>query len=70
VGAAVEEGHRLGLERVFALTREPVFFTRLGFETVSRDTLPHKVWTDCVKCPFQENCDEVAMVRRLASSGA
>ena len=28
-------------------------------------TLPLKVWTDCVKCPKNENCDEIAMVLEL-----
>jgi amino-acid N-acetyltransferase len=65
VRAAVEEGRRLGLTRVFALTREQRFFERLGFAVVSRETLPHKVWTDCVRCPLQEHCDEIAVVFRL-----
>ena len=62
VGATLEEGRRLGLARVFALTREQTFFERLGFHVVPRESLPHKVWTDCVRCPLQENCDETAMV--------
>jgi amino-acid N-acetyltransferase len=65
VRAAVEEGRRLGLARVFALTREQHFFERLGFTVVPRETLPHKVWTDCVRCPLQEQCDEIAVVFRL-----
>jgi amino-acid N-acetyltransferase len=62
VAAAIEEARRLGLGRVFALTREQQFFEQLGFKLVPRESLPHKVWTDCVTCPLQENCDEVAMV--------
>jgi amino-acid N-acetyltransferase len=62
VAAAVNEGRRLGLQRVFALTREQRFFEDLGFRLVPRESLPHKVWTDCVTCPLQENCDEIAMV--------
>lgn len=65
VQAAVEEGRRLGLGRVFALTREQRFFERLGFAIVPKETLPHKVWTDCVRCPLQEHCDEIAVVLRL-----
>jgi amino-acid N-acetyltransferase len=67
--AAIEEGRRLGLERVFALTRERRFFEKLSFAQVPRETLPHKVWTDCVRCPLQENCDEIAMVIRLRPEG-
>ncbi|GMV97749.1 MAG: N-acetyltransferase [Phycisphaerae bacterium] len=65
VKAAVEEGRRLELERVFALTREQPFFEKLGFQVVPKETLPHKVWTDCVRCPLQEQCDEIAVVLRL-----
>ena len=62
VQAAVAEGRRLGLAKVFALTREQRFFERLGFQTVPRESLPHKVWTDCVRCPLQAKCDEIAVV--------
>jgi len=62
VEAACDQGRRLALDRVFALTREPNFFRRLGFHEVPKDTLPHKVWSDCVRCPHQEACDEVAMM--------
>jgi amino-acid N-acetyltransferase len=65
VHAAIDEGRRLGLTRIFALTREQTFFEKLGFRIVPRESLPHKVWTDCVKCPLQENCDEVATVYTL-----
>jgi amino-acid N-acetyltransferase len=67
VQAALEEARRLGLLRVFALTREQLFFEKLGFVVVPRETLPHKVWTDCVRCPLQEHCDEIAMVMSLES---
>ncbi len=68
VQATIEEGRRLGLERIFALTRERRFFEKLRFAEVPRDSLPHKVWTDCVRCPLQENCDEIAMVLPLRST--
>jgi len=62
VQAALDEARRLKLTRVFALTREVKFFEKLAFRTVPRETLPHKVWTDCIQCPMQAQCDEVAMV--------
>lgn len=62
VGQAIKEAERLGIAKVFVLTREERFFQRIGFSTVSKSTLPHKVWTDCVRCPLQDNCDEIAMV--------
>ena len=66
VSAAIDEARRLKLTRVFALTREQRFFEKLGFHVVPRETLPHKVWTDCIQCPMQANCDEVAVVFDLA----
>ncbi|MBI4579297.1 MAG: N-acetyltransferase [Planctomycetes bacterium] len=69
VRATLDEARRLGLARVFALTRERPFFDKLGFRVVAKETLPHKVWTDCVRCPLQEHCDEIAMVLDLENSG-
>ena len=62
VRAVIDEGRRLGITRVFVLTREQAFFEQLGFRVVAKETLPHKVWTDCVGCPLRESCDEIAMV--------
>ena len=65
VNATLDEARRLGLARVFALTREQQFFEKLAFRVVPKESLPHKVWTDCVRCPLQEHCDEIAMVMDL-----
>ncbi len=68
VRAALDEARNLGLARLFALTRDQPFFEKNGFHEVPKDTLPHKVWTDCVRCPLQEHCDEIAMVYELADA--
>lgn len=65
VEAAVEQARRLGLPRLFALTLKPEFFEKLGFKLIEKNTLPMKVWSDCARCPKQENCDEVALVKDL-----
>ncbi len=62
---AVEEARELGLPKVFALTYEREFFLRLGFVEVKKETLPHKVWTDCIRCPSQNDCREVPVVMNL-----
>ena len=62
----LDEARRLGIRRVMSLTYERRFFDRLGFDVVERDSLPLKVWTDCVRCPKNDQCDEIAMVRTLA----
>ncbi len=66
VERVLDDARRIGLPRVIALTREVAFFERCGFRVVSRDTLPRKVWTDCVRCPRRHACDEVAVVLDLA----
>jgi argininosuccinate lyase / amino-acid N-acetyltransferase len=65
VERVVAEARALDLPRVIALTREVAFFERCGFRTETRDTLPRKVWTDCVRCPRRHACDEVAVVMDL-----
>jgi argininosuccinate lyase / amino-acid N-acetyltransferase len=65
VNAVLDDARACGLPRVIALTREVGFFERCGFGVVSRDTLPRKVWTDCVRCPRRHACDEVAVVLDL-----
>lgn len=65
VNACVEEARSLGIPRVYALTYRPDFFERVGFSKVSKESLPHKVWGDCLKCPKFPNCDEDAMTMEL-----
>ena len=65
VAAAIEQAGELGISKVFALTLEPDFFERLGFKIVEKEALPMKVWSDCAKCPKQQNCDEVAVVKHI-----
>ena len=61
----VEEARRLQIRRIMSLTYEQGFFEKLGFVVVAKETLPLKVWSDCVRCPKNENCDEIAVVRTL-----
>ena len=61
VNAVLADARTLGLPRVIALTREVAFFERCGFTTQQRESIPRKVWTDCVRCPKRHACDEVAV---------
>jgi len=61
VGDACE----LGLPQVFALTYKPEFFTHWGFRVVERESLPRKIWVDCIDCVKFPQCDEVAVLRDL-----
>jgi len=63
VAAATEQAGQMGLPKIFALTLRPEFFEKLGFSVVEKDKLPMKVWSDCAKCPKQQNCDEIAVIK-------
>lgn len=65
VQACLDEGVALGVKRFYALTYVPDFFKKLGFRRIDRAVLPHKVWTECVKCPKFPDCDEIAMLREV-----
>jgi amino-acid N-acetyltransferase len=60
------EARSLELARVFALTRKPGFFLKMGFQLTRIEDLPRKVQKDCVFCPKFHACDEVALVMPLA----
>ena len=44
VEAALAEARRIGITRVYTLSRHPEFFTPLGFQTSSREDLPQILW--------------------------
>jgi amino-acid N-acetyltransferase len=57
----LNEAKKMRIPKVFALTYKPEFFKKFGFKIVDKDSLPKKVWTDCIKCPKFPNCDEIAV---------
>lgn len=57
----LEEGRAVGVKKFFTLTYRPDFFSSLGFETTTKESLPHKIWKECIDCPKFPNCDEIAM---------
>lgn len=61
VQACLDEARELGLKKVFALTYQPLFFEKMGFQYIEKADLPQKIWSDCVKCPKFPDCDEIAM---------
>lgn len=64
----LKEAKELGVKKVFALTMQTNFFKKLGFEEISKDDLPYKIWKDCVNCPkFPGHCDEDAVIIDLAN---
>ncbi len=65
VSACISEARELGLKKLFCLTYKPDFFARFGFTIVDKSQLPHKVWSDCIKCVKFPDCDEIAMTMDL-----
>jgi amino-acid N-acetyltransferase len=63
VNACLEDAASFGIPQVFTLTYQTVFFKGLGFAEVPKETLPQKIWTDCIHCPKFPNCDEIALIR-------
>jgi len=63
--ASMDEAAGLGIDTIFTLTRVPDYFRRHGFVEVDKGTLPHKVWSGCIKCPKFPDCDEIAMTKQM-----
>ena len=64
---ALQTAEKIGVGRVFALTMNTDFFKKAGFKVIDKEDLPMKVWSDCAKCPKQNNCDETAVIRTVDS---
>lgn len=60
-----EEGKKLGINRLFVLTYIPEFFEHMGFKRVDKELLPHKIWTECVKCYKFPDCGEVPLMIKI-----
>ncbi len=57
----LSDGRKLGVTKFFTLTYNTPFFASLGFEIVPRESLPQKIWRQCIDCVKFPNCDEIAM---------
>ena len=65
VSACVEEARLLGAKYVFALTYGVEFFRAINFSVIHKDTLPEKIWGDCMSCAKFSDCDETAVIMTL-----
>ena len=61
----IDEARQMQIRKLMSLTYEQRFFEKLGFLVVPKESLPLKVWSDCVRCPKNDACDEIAMVLEL-----
>ena len=57
VEASLKEALSTDCDTLFVLTYAASMFKRLGFRTIDKERLPHKVWNDSNACLHQENCD-------------
>ncbi len=67
VDACWEAARELEQTSVFALTYVPDFFEKCGYHRIEKADLPHKIWNECVRCPLFPNCNEVAVIRSIAT---
>jgi len=65
IASCIEDAQKMEIGRVFALTYVTELFIKIGFEKISKDELPHKVWTVCIKCHKFPDCDEQAVAINL-----
>ena len=65
VEICLKEAKELKSKQVFALTYVPDFFRKLGFKRISKLKLPHKIWSECYKCPKFPKCNEEAMLKKV-----
>ena len=66
VETLLAQAKSLGLQRVIALTLQPEFFYKLGFEPAQVADYPQKVAADCSRCAKRATCIEIAVAYSLA----
>lgn len=62
----IDDAKVLWVKRVFALTYVPDYFKKFGFKEIPKEELPHKIWSECIKCPKFPDCGEVALLYEVA----
>ena len=65
VRVCIREARKLHIAKMFVLTYVPEFFEKCGFRKVEKETLPHKIWSECVKCHKFPDCGEVPLILEL-----
>ena len=68
VRVCIREARKLRIAKMFVLTYVPEFFEKCGFRRVEKETLPHKIWSECVKCHKFPDCGEVPLILELSKN--
>jgi amino-acid N-acetyltransferase len=66
VNTLIEHARALEIPKVLTLTYQVDFFAKLGFREIDKDSIPRKMWGECLECPKLECCDETAMIYQFA----
>jgi amino-acid N-acetyltransferase len=66
VETLLAQAKSLGLQRVIALTLQPAFFHKLGFEAAEVADYPQKIAADCNRCAKRATCIETAVAYDLS----
>lgn len=67
----IQEAKKLDVGTLFTLTIREELFKKFGFKRAKKSVLPHKVWTECVRCPyFPDSCIETSLVLPLSASAS
>ena len=61
----LKDARALKIKKIFALTYVPEFFKNFGFKIINKNMLPHKIWSECIKCAYFPNCKEIAMMKEI-----
>lgn len=56
---------KLGVFTTFALSFKPAFFQKIGYDIISKEVLPQKIWSECINCHLFPDCGEVPLVKDL-----
>ncbi|HCJ67639.1 MAG TPA: N-acetyltransferase [Elusimicrobia bacterium] len=65
VKKCLQQAKSLRVKKVFVLTFKPQYFKQFGFKELSREKLPHKIWSECIRCHLFPDCKEIALLINL-----
>ncbi|MDD2524105.1 MAG: N-acetyltransferase [Endomicrobiaceae bacterium] len=59
---------KLDIFTTFALSFKPEFFQKIGYDIISKEVLPQKIWSECINCHLFPDCGEVPLIKDLKHS--
>jgi amino-acid N-acetyltransferase len=39
----------------------------MGYEVISREVLPQKIWSECINCHLFPDCGEIPLIKDLSN---